>query len=113
MTLDQITENALLEIKWLKYYATAESRSKIDLNSGVSIYDQLESIGYTKRVIDLHKRCAFLRVSSNEQITSSIEPDKLFKVSEYRDNSKNIYTALEYYIIWTPNYRQEIYTMLQ
>lgn len=112
MGIDELIKAIDSEIQWLKYYALADSRSKLDLSNNVSPYDQLKSIGYTKRVIPLDKRCAFLRLTSNENINSNTKLEDLIEVSDYRDNSKNIYTALEIYLILFPEARHEIYLRL-
>lgn len=43
------------EISWLKYYGLREDRIKLTEQS--DIYKEVRSIGYTKRVVDLDRRC--------------------------------------------------------
>ncbi len=112
MNEKELLANIDKEIQWLKYYALAEYRAKLNLNDGISLYDQLVSIGYTKRVIALDKRCAFLRVTSKDPITINTTLSDLEEIVEYRDNSRNIFTALEYYIIANPHLREDIFNRL-
>lgn len=112
MEIKELLKAIDLETQWLKYYALADSRSKIILNNGISIYDQLVMTGYTKRVIPLDKRCAFLRVTAKYQIDENTPVEDIFESVEYKDNNRNIYTALEYYIITNPLRQSEIYDML-
>lgn len=43
------------EVSWLKYYGLREDRVKLTEQS--DIYKEVRSIGYTKRVVDLDRRC--------------------------------------------------------
>jgi hypothetical protein len=45
------------EINWLRYYSMRDSRNELT-DDIENIYDFLVPIGYTKRVIELSKRCS-------------------------------------------------------
>lgn len=89
------------ELSWLSYYAFSGSKKELDLTK--PLYDQLTT-GYAKRAIELHKRCAFLRLTADAPITYYTPLDHLKETGLYRDNANNIYTALE---IWMIKYPEE------
>lgn len=89
-----------LELQWLKYYSFSKSKENLDFSR--SLYDQLELLGYSKKNIDLDKRCAFLRLSSHKRITRFTKLEDIAESGLYRDNINNIYTALEVWLILYP-----------
>jgi hypothetical protein len=96
LDLEKMWKSAKTEAEWLKYYGHQESRLVEDF-SDANFYDRIQSIGYTKRVIALYQRCSMLNVTSDKPV---LECDiNELKISDTnRDHSKNIYTALEYFI---------------
>lgn len=98
MENEELKKYVIHELQWLKYYAFIESKKSLNNNS--SIYDQLESIGYTKRVIDLYKRCSAAWIK--------MESDKI-ELSDYpRCVEKNIYTPLEVWLVKYPESFTEV-----
>ena len=89
MKIEDIKKYVIHELEWLRYYALEEDRLK--LNNESSIYDQLRSIGYTKRVIPLPNRCsaAWIKFENDEIELSDGSP---------RCIEKNIYTPLEVWL---------------
>jgi thermostable 8-oxoguanine DNA glycosylase len=94
------------ELDWLRYYAYDESRKKLNIDS--NIYDDLISIGYTKRNLPLYKRCAPCILTSNEKITKTTNIEDLFVEYSLRSNENNLFTPLEIFWIKYPNRRKEI-----
>lgn len=92
MKIEELKKYVIHELEWLRYYALEESRKK--LNNDSSVYDQLISIGYTKRVIDLPYRCSatWIKFENGEIELSKEQP---------RCVEKNIYTPLE---VWLKQY---------
>lgn len=99
MTKEQLKKEVELELQWLKYYALREDREKYDPTK--LAYEQLRSIGYTKRVIPLASRCGFCRVTSSESITADSRIEDLIESTDQRNPENNIFTALD---IWTMKY---------
>jgi len=96
LDLEKMWKCAKTEAEWLKYYGHIDSRLTEEFND-VNFYDRIISIGYTKRVIDLHQRCSMLNVTSDKPVLEC-DISELRIQNSYRDHSKNIYTALEYFI---------------
>lgn len=94
------------EIEWLIYYGYRADREKLTINS--NIYEEVNSIGYTKRKMPLDQRCAPCILTANEIITKDLDLEKLTICYEKRDNSKNKYTPLEVYLILFPDERNDI-----
>ena len=90
------------EISWLKYYGLREDRIKLTEES--DIYKDVRSIGYTKRVIDLDKRCCPCLIIAGESIEdcvitqfprgegklSLLEVYKILYKEEYKEILKDI-----------------------
>jgi len=90
------------EAQWLKYYALAESRAELHFKD-ILFYDRMKSIGYTKRVTPLDRRCmAAVITSDNNVLTDDIS--ELRPVGEPRDHNKNCYSPLE---AWVARYPEE------
>lgn len=89
MKIEDIKKYVVHELEWLRYYAYIESKK--NLNNQSSIYDQLQSIGYTKRVIPLPNRCsaAWIKFENGDIELSKDQP---------RCIEKNIYTPLEVWL---------------
>jgi hypothetical protein len=96
LDLEKMWRSAKTEAEWLKYYGHQESRLVEDF-SDVNFYDRIQSIGYTKRVTALYQRCSMLNVTSDKPVLECGISE--LKISDTnREHSKNIYTALEYFI---------------
>jgi len=95
---DELLKAVDLELQWLKYYATQESR--LSLNNESSIYDQLVSIGYAKKDTELIRRCGHNRYNS------------LFEKTSEPRNGLNVFTALEIYLLNYPEEFETIYKTL-
>jgi hypothetical protein len=111
---DSITKEKLeklvdLEIQWLKYYSTRESKNK--LNESSNIYEDLVSIGWTKRVMKLELRCCPCIITSDEIIIENFDLSKLKVDSTVR--GYNRYTPLETYIKIFPEEKIEIINKLK
>lgn len=98
------------EIQWLAYYANRESRGKLTEES--NIYKDLVSIGYTKKVIPLDKRCSCGVLTSNEQITKDTLLENIYLTNDARDITKNCYSPLEVYWILYPEKKPEVISLL-
>lgn len=96
MNANDIHRAAEQEASWLKYYCLREDREK-EAFDDADFYDRVRSIGYTKRVIPLPLRCAFMHLTSSKPVLKcTIE--ELNEVSGPRRHSENVYTALEYVV---------------
>ena len=99
--LDKLVDQ---ELQWLRYYATAETRQKLNINS--DLYTELKSIGYTKRVIPLDRRCPAVMLTANTKIDISTDIETIIQIGEPRDKEKNCFTPLEFYLIKYPERKQ-------
>jgi hypothetical protein len=96
LDLEKMWKSARTEAEWLRYYGHEESRKSEDF-SDVNFYDRIKSIGYTKRVIQLHQRCSMMNITSDKPVLES-EISELRIATETRNHGKNVYTALEWFI---------------
>jgi hypothetical protein len=96
LDLEKMWKSARTEAEWLRYYGHEESRKSEDF-SDVNFYDRIKSIGYTKRVIQLHQRCSMMNITSDKPVLES-KISELRIATETRNHSKNVYTALEWFI---------------
>jgi hypothetical protein len=96
LDLEKMWKCAKTEAEWLRYYGHEESRMSEDF-SDVNFYDRIQSIGYTKRVIELHQRCSMMNITSDKPVLESDISD-LRIANETRSHGKNVYTALEWFI---------------
>ncbi len=93
------------EIGMLRYYGLRADRESLT-PAVENIYDHLRSIGYTKVVIPLHRRCSWTTITSDEIITKDTKLENMNEVSTwYRDNK---YTPLEIYWMIYPEKRSEV-----
>ncbi len=99
MNKEELRKYVDAELQWLKYYSTPDSKKEFDPTK--SPYTQLISIGYTKRVIPLHKRCAFLRLTSKKAILET-DLEDMIMTDDYCNIENNIYSALEVFIMKFP-----------
>lgn len=96
MNLEKLWKLATTEADWLRYYGHSDTRLSEEFND-VNFYDRIQSIGYTKRVIELPARCAMTYITSDKPILES-EISELRMTSGPRNHSDNVYTPLEYFI---------------
>mgnify|MGYP003405218616 CR=1 FL=1 len=75
MTIEQLTKLVDHEVQWLKYYGFYKTRKKLTIES--NIYEDLESIGYTKRVIPLELRCLPCTITASEDININTNLEEL------------------------------------
>lgn len=97
MTSEELEKYVDHELQWLRYYALEEDRKKLTESS--DIYSELRSIGYTKRVIPLHKRCVSCSITSktNTPFCKYSLLDDLISIQEYKNHQENKFTPLEVY----------------
>lgn len=98
------------ELQWLRYYANAETRKSFDPSK--SPYEQLASIGYTKRVISLDMRCAFIRLTAETPINET-HIDQMIISTDRKNHSINVYTALEVFMLKYPEEHDWVMNKLQ
>lgn len=111
MTKEELYKYVETEISALIYYGYSEGKKNLDLSK--SPYDQLVSIGYTKRVIPLDRRCAHSRVTAKERITESTKIEDLEFIREHRNHETNIYTGLEFWLMKYPEDRERILKIIR
>ena len=109
VTLNELEELIDREISCLNYYARRDTRMALDINS--SIYDDLISIGWTKKVIKLELRCCPCIITSDETITENFDVSKLKVAHSIRGDNK--YTPLEAYLKIFPDKKIEILNRLK
>lgn len=110
MSKEELVKHAELELQWLRYYANEETRRTFDPTK--SPYDQLVSIGYTKRVLPLQYRCVFVRLTSDISITDSAIED-IIESNEPRVIENNVYSALEVLLMKCPEEHDWVTKYLQ
>lgn len=96
LDLEKMWKSAKTEAEWLRYYGHKESRM-LEEFSDANFYDRIKSIGYTKRVIELHQRCSMMNITSDKPVLESDISD-LRQEWSLRNHDKNIYTTLEWFI---------------
>jgi hypothetical protein len=105
MKKEELWKLVELEIQWLAYYGLGEDRKKLDLSKD-SIYEQLRSIGYTKRVIPLDLRCIGALCYKWEE---GMGVEDLVPLNERRNFVENKFTPLETWVKLFPNEKEMIY----
>lgn len=109
MTIEELKKLVDLELQWLRYYVREDSRMKI--NEDTEIYRDLVSIGYTKRVVKLDRRCSPCVITSDELIDEKTDISKLFKLATIRGENK--YSPLEAFLILYPEKKMETLNILK
>jgi hypothetical protein len=109
MTIEELNKLIDLEIQWLFYYATEESKRNLAKES--EIYRDLIPMGYTKRPMSLSSRCVPCIITSNETITENFDINKLRKDTNLR--GENRYSPVEAFIIIFPEKKLEIFERLK
>lgn len=112
MTIQELNKLVDHELQWLKYYALEEYRKKLTVDS--NIYEDLKSIGYTKRVIPLDQRCAAGSITSktNTPICEYSILEDLEPVREYKNHKENKFTPLEVFWVLFPEQRDWVIQQL-
>lgn len=106
MDLKEYNKAVEQEISWLRYYANKDTREL--LNTESNLYNDLISIGYTKRVTPLWLRCPCFNLTSNIKIDINIKIEDLETIGEGRNSEMNRYTPLEIEWMKYPEKRLEI-----
>ena len=104
VTIDELKRLVEIETGWLSLYGRVDTRMKLDVNS--SIYDDLVSIGWTKKVMKLELRCCPCIITSDELITEGFDVSKLTVAHTVRGENK--YTPIEAYLKIYPNEKMDI-----
>lgn len=105
MTTELFLKYVNQELDWIRYYAFHETRKQLTIDS--ILYDVLQSIGYTKRVISLDQRCGIV-LTADKPITNAIDINDLYEATEPKNHGQNKYTALEIFWIKYPSKRNDI-----
>lgn len=109
------------ELSCLKYYALANVDQEIypgkngrtNFDASRSPYDQFVSIGYTKRVMALDRRCAHNRVTSKVPIKEASLEEIFNAGGEPVDHDKNIFSAVEVFLMKFPEEKEWVFNLLQ
>lgn len=109
MKEEELNKLVDLEIQWLRYYSHRDSKKNLNENS--NIYDELKSIGYTKRVVKLDLRCCPCIITSNEIIDEGTNLSLLIKTNGLR--GENRLSPLETFIKIYPEKKLEILNKLK
>ncbi len=109
MTIEELNKLVELELQWLYYYSNKESKNK--LNEESDIYNDLVTMGYTKRPMKLDLRCCPCIITSDETITEKTDISKLIKTGNLR--GENRYSPVEVYIKIYPQKKMDIIKKLQ
>ena len=109
MNIEELKKLIDIEIQWLYYYSLAESRRR--LNEHSNIYNDLVSIGYTKRVMKLDLRCCPCIITSDEIISEKTDISRLKKVNGLR--GENRLSPVEAYISIYPEKKMDIINRLR
>jgi len=109
VTLEELEELVDVELQCLYYYSHWESKNNLNENS--NIYNDLISIGYTKKVMKLELRCCPCIITSDETITENFDISKLRVNKTIRGDNK--YTPLEVYIKIFPDKKMDILEKLK
>jgi hypothetical protein len=109
MKIEELEKLIDQEIQWLRYYGHIDSRQA--LNEKSEIYRDLISIGYTKRIIPLDRRCCPCIITSDEIICEGFDIDKLITDSNLR--GENRYSPIEAYTKIFPDKKMEIFNRLK
>lgn len=108
ITKEQLDKWIDTEINWIRYYGYRSDRESLTEKS--DIYNDIRSIGYTKRVIPLIRRCSPVTITSDETITASTKLENMFELHTW--DRYNIFTPLEIYWIIYPEKRKEVINLL-
>jgi hypothetical protein len=96
INFEKLWKAARDEADWLRYYGHKDTKMSERFDDE-KFYDRIISIGYTKRVIPLHNRCAMLNISSDKPVLDS-EIKDIYAVGDGRNHDRNVYTPLEFFI---------------
>ena len=104
ITLEQIEKWADTEAGCLRYYGMREHREALNVDS--DLYRDIQSIGYTKRPMELHRRCAPVSLTSDGPIGPEMNLNDLHVV--YTWSRENTFTPLEIYLKLFPEKKIQI-----
>ena len=104
VTIEELKGLVDIEVGWLGLYGREDTRMKLNIDS--SIYDDLVSIGWTKKVMKLELRCCPCIITSDETITENFDISKLKIAHTIRGENK--YTPVEAYIKIYPDEKMDI-----
>ena len=108
ITKEQLEKWVDTEIGALRYYGIRSDRSKLTEDS--NIYNELRSIGYTKKTTPLVRRCSQTTITSDSLITKDTKLEDMYEKHTWdRDNK---FTPLEIYWIIFPEKRKDIIYLL-
>lgn len=95
------------ELSLLRYYGYREDRARLNNNS--NLYEDIRSIGYTKRPMSLRNRCVPTLIKSDSEISPNTKIEDLY-ISYDRINT---YSPCEVFMKMFPNRRDEVIQILQ
>jgi len=98
LSLGRLWKSAITEADWLKYYEFNRMFKSVEFNedfSDVNFYDRIIERGSV--INSIANRCSVLNLTSDKPVLECKISD-LRTTTESRDHSKNIYTALEYFV---------------
>lgn len=105
MTHEELYKLVNHELDFLRYYAYRATREILNINS--NLYDVMISIGYTKRVIPLDRRCPAGMITVKGTI-DLFDIEDLENGCGPRNHQEGRYTPLEIFWIKFPERRQEV-----
>jgi len=110
MNINELEKLVELELQWLYYYSREDSKQNLNLES--NIYEDLISIGYTKRPVKLDIRCCPCTITSDKIITEKTDISELFK-SPINKRGENKLSPVEVYIKLFPDKKIDIINKLK
>ena len=97
------------ELSFLRYYGYREDRMKLTIDS--NIYEDVRSIGYTKRTMPLSHRCIPATIKCDTEINSTTKIEDLYIITE-RKTDQN-YSPCEVFMKIFPDRRKEVIDILK
>ena len=97
------------ELSFLRYYGYREDRMKLTIDS--NIYEDVRSIGYTKRTMSLSHRCIPATIKCDTEINSNTKIEDLYVITERKTNQS--YSPCEVFMKIFPDRRKEIIDILR
>lgn len=97
------------ELGVLRYYGFREDRWALTENS--NIYEDIRSIGYTKRPMPLIRRCSPVSITSDVEINSSTKIEDLYVHNTW--DRTNHFSPCEIFIMIYPDRKMEIINILK
>ena len=97
------------ELNCLRYYGNRDDCKSLTIT--YNLYDEVKSIGYTKRPLRLDRRCAPVSITCDTDITNSTKIEDLYVI--YTWDRSNSFTPVEIFIKLFPERKMEIFDILQ